>query len=81
MKQLFIGLADILLGKKVHGDMEIMGAENRSHVVATTNYWLARRYESTNFSFPKVEYTCEESCYGGDTWHHLANTVLNVLMH
>jgi len=64
MKQLFIGIADILLGKKVHGDMEIMGAENRSHVVATTNYWLAQRYESTNFSFPKVEYTCEESCYG-----------------
>jgi hypothetical protein len=66
MKQLFIGLADILLGKKVHGNKEIIGAENRSHIVATTNYWLTRRYErsSTNFSFPKVEYTCEESCYG-----------------
>jgi hypothetical protein len=65
MKQLFIGLADILLGKKVHGNKEIIGAENRSHIVATTNYWLTRRYESsTNASFPKVEYTCEESCYG-----------------
>lgn len=64
MKQLFIGLADILLGKKVHGDKEIIGAENRSHVVATTNYWLTRRYENTNFSFPMVDYTCEESCYG-----------------
>ena len=66
MKQLFIGLADILLPKKVNGDKQIIGREMRRQVVAWTNQNLARLHKM-NFTFPNVEYLCEEECYGLNT--------------
>jgi hypothetical protein len=66
MKQLFIGLADILLSKKVNGDKQIIGREKRSQIVARTNKNLARLHKM-NLTFPNVEYLCEEGCYGHNT--------------
>jgi len=63
MKQLFVGLADILLSKKLNGDREIIGRANRSAVVASANRWLAGR-RNKDASFPHVEYRCEMECYG-----------------
>ena len=63
MKQLFIGLADILLSKKLNGDREIIGRAKRSAVVASANRWLAGR-RNKDASFPHVEYRCEMECYG-----------------
>ena len=65
MKQLFVGLADILLSKKLNGDKEIIGSVKRSAVVASTNRWLAER-RNRDASFPHVEYRCEMECYGYD---------------
>jgi len=63
MKQLFVGLADILLSKKLNGDKEIIGRDRRSAVVASANFWLAGR-RNKDASFPHVEYRCEVECYG-----------------
>jgi hypothetical protein len=63
MKQLFIGLADILLSKKLNGDKEIIDKVNKSAVVASVNRWLAGR-RNKDASFPHVEYRCEMECYG-----------------
>jgi hypothetical protein len=63
MKQLFVGLADILLSKKLHRDTQMIRSFNRSRVVASANYWLARRHEEDEY-FPNVQYHCEKECYG-----------------
>lgn len=63
MKQLFVGLADILLSKKLSRDYQMIGRVNRSKVVASANLWLNKRRERDKY-FPFVEYRCEEACYG-----------------
>ena len=63
MKQLFVGLADVLLSTKLNGDAQMIGSVKRSAVVASANRLLASRHEE-DASFPIVEYRCEEECYG-----------------
>ncbi len=66
MKQLFIGLADILLGKKLKNDEQITDSTMRAQFVETANYWLAKRQQN-DASFPTAKYSCEQHCYGMDS--------------
>ena len=45
MKQLYIGLTDILLSKHISNDKEIMDNVQRSNMLSTARYWMKRRYE------------------------------------
>lgn len=65
MKQLFVGLADILLGKKLQNDEQITDSALRKRIVETANYWLAKRRKK-DATFPTVIYSCEQPCYGKD---------------
>ncbi|KAL7477736.1 hypothetical protein ACHAW6_003530, partial [Cyclotella cf. meneghiniana] len=62
MKQLFVGLADILMSKKLKGDAEILGANQRNQIVGLAQYGLRKRREN-NSSYPVVSYRCEDECY------------------
>lgn len=62
-KQLFVGLADILLSKHIRNGKEILGGAKRSKVTAVTNSVLAKRYKNDP-AFPNVQYKCERQCYG-----------------
>ena len=62
-KQLFIGLADILLSKHIQNGKEILDGTYRKTVTALTNSVLAKRYKNDP-SFPNVQYKCESKCYG-----------------
>ena len=65
MKQLYIGLTDILLSKHISNDVEIIGRIHRNQVLDKAQYWMKKRYKSNNGgSFPFVQYRCEEECYG-----------------
>ena len=63
MKQLYIGLADILLSKHISDDKEMKDNVQRSKILANAQYWMNKRRE-TNATFPYVQYQCEEDCYG-----------------
>lgn len=69
MKQLFVGLADILLGKKIQNDVQMTNSTIRVKVVEIANYWLAERHKKDE-SFPIAEYICDNICYGknGASW-------------
>jgi len=64
MKQLYIGLADILLSKHNSGGKEIKDSSMRSKVLATAQHWMDNRHRKKNSTFPFVKYRCEEECYG-----------------
>lgn len=66
MRQLFVGLADILLGKKLKNDAQIINGSLRTQFVETANHWLSQRHKKDE-SFPIAEYSCEQPCYGRDT--------------
>ena len=63
MKQMYIGLADILLSKHIHEDKEMKDKIQRSKFLAEAQDWMINRRE-TNETFPFVQYLCEEECYG-----------------
>eukprot|EP00986_Skeletonema_menzelii_P014544 scaffold9756_cov139-Skeletonema_menzelii.AAC.3 len=63
MKQLYIGLADILMSKHVRKNEEIMGGAQRSAFVSNAQHWMEKRREN-NEKFPFVQYRCEGECYG-----------------
>ncbi|KAL3800413.1 hypothetical protein ACHAW5_009091 [Stephanodiscus triporus] len=48
MKQLFVGLADILLSTKLSRDYQMVGSSNRSKVVASANHYLTERRRRDN---------------------------------
>jgi len=62
-KQLFVGLADILLSKHIQNGKEILDSTYRNTVTALTNSVLAKRYKNDP-NFPNVQYKCERQCYG-----------------
>jgi len=62
-KQLFVGLADILLSKHIQNGKEILDSTYRNTVTAITNSVLAKRYKNDP-NFPNVQYKCERQCYG-----------------
>eukprot|EP00984_Skeletonema_dohrnii_P031131 scaffold23237_cov136-Skeletonema_dohrnii-CCMP3373.AAC.3 len=63
MKQLYIGLADILLSKHISDDRQMRDSQQRKKVLSTAHYWMKKRHE-TNATFPFVQYQCEDECYG-----------------
>jgi hypothetical protein len=63
MKQLYIGLSDILLSKQISGDKEIRNSFERQKVLLNAEHWMDNRRQN-NSSFPFVQYRCEEECYG-----------------
>ena len=65
MKQLFIGLADILLSSHLNEDKEIRDKVQRTKMVLEAQRLLNNRH-NYDPSFPRVIYTCEEECYGND---------------
>lgn len=62
-KQLFIGLADILLSTKLDKDKQMLNASQRRKTVAQAQQWLDRKRKE-NPSFPRVQFTCLDECYG-----------------
>ncbi|KAL3791913.1 hypothetical protein HJC23_010773 [Cyclotella cryptica] len=62
MKQLFVGLADILMSKKLKEDEEILGSHQRNHIVGVAHSLLRQRRENDS-SYPLVSYRCENECY------------------
>jgi hypothetical protein len=66
MKQLYIGLADILLSKHISDGIEIKGRIQRSQVLYITQRKMNNRHRRSNSTFPFVQYRCEEECYGRD---------------
>jgi hypothetical protein len=66
MKQLYIGLSDILLSKQISGDKEIRNAVERNKVLLNAEHWMDNRRRS-NSTFPFVQYRCEQECYGRET--------------
>ena len=64
MKQLYIGLADILLSKHVSNDEEILNSMQRNKILTMAqNLIEKRRLHDT--SFPLVTFGCQpEECYG-----------------
>ena len=63
MKQMYIGLADILMSKHISDDKEIMDNVERSKMLSTARYWVKKRHE-INATFPFVQFHCVEECYG-----------------
>jgi len=63
MKQLYIGLADILLSKHISDDKQMRDSKQRKKMLSTAQYWMKKRHE-TNATFPFVQYQCEDECYG-----------------
>jgi hypothetical protein len=63
MKQLYIGLADILLSKHVSKDVEITNSEQRTKVLNTAQNLIVGR-KLLDKSFPSVTFGCPEECYG-----------------
>ena len=61
-RQLFIGLADILLGQP--SNLEIKSGDIRKVVLAERSDKLAIAHQN-NPSFPKVQFVCTHECYGG----------------
>ncbi|KAL3797926.1 hypothetical protein ACHAWO_001407 [Cyclotella atomus] len=64
MKQLFIGLADILLSKHVSKDKEILNSAQRNKILTMSQHLIeGRRLQDS--SFPSVTFGCQpEECYG-----------------
>jgi hypothetical protein len=65
MKQLYIGLADILLAKHISDDVEIQGADHRKKVLSTAQHEMEKHFreeEERNSTFPFVQYGTQ--CYG-----------------
>ena len=57
MKQLYIGLADILLSKHITDDKQMRDSAQRAKVLSTAQYWMKKRREK-NATFPFVQYQC-----------------------
>ena len=66
MKQMYNGLADILLSKHVSGDEEIVHSNQRNRILQMAETLLVnRRQRIGNSSFPLVIFGCQpELCYG-----------------
>jgi hypothetical protein len=62
MKQLFVGIADIIMSKQMSGGEEIIGSRERNKVISSVQKWVNLRGEK-NSSFPHVSYVCEYECY------------------
>ena len=63
MKQLYIGLADILLSRHISGGIEIMNSSQRMEVMSIAQREMEkRRHREKNSTFPFVQYG--EQCYG-----------------
>jgi hypothetical protein len=60
-RQLFIGLADILLGRP--WNIEILNSKMRSKLTDQTNLELLEHHRNDS-TFPNVQYVCSEDCYG-----------------
>lgn len=63
MKQLFVGMADIILGELLNNNEEILNNTQRSQFVESAQQLLVRQHEKDP-SFPIIEYLCEATCYG-----------------
>ncbi|KAK1740048.1 hypothetical protein QTG54_008998 [Skeletonema marinoi] len=66
MRQLYIGLTDILLSKHISDDKEIIENVQRSKMLSTARYWMNKRHEN-NATFPFVQFRCGDECYGSKT--------------
>ena len=77
MKQMYIGLTDILLSKHISNDKEIMDNVQRSNMLSTARYWMKRRYE-TNATFPFVQFHCGEECYGSKSLDTCSQCITNL---
>ena len=64
MKQLYVGMVDILLSEHVSNGTEITGFDERNEVVSAARQLVRDRLWSRNSTFPKVQYLCERECYG-----------------
>ncbi|KAL3757820.1 hypothetical protein ACHAWU_006128 [Discostella pseudostelligera] len=62
-KQLFVAMADILVGELLNDDEEILISTQRSQFVEMAQQLLASEHEKEP-SFPVIEYRCEAECYG-----------------
>ncbi|KAL7533193.1 hypothetical protein ACHAWF_004378 [Thalassiosira exigua] len=62
-RQLFIGLADIVLGRA--NNVEILNAAMRRKILNQTQQELRIRHER-NPSFPNIQFPCHWQCYGNE---------------
>ena len=63
-KQLYIGLADILLSKHVSNNVEITDSNQRNHIVDMAQSLISER-RRRDTSFPSVIFGCQpDGCYG-----------------
>ena len=62
MKQLYIGLVDILIGKWKN-NREISNSLERDNVLGIKQSVMLKRHEN-NPRFPSVRYSCKNECYG-----------------
>ena len=63
MKQLTIGLADILLSTHIRDDEEMMNSDQRIEILSATHQAMETRRRQANSTFPHVRYTGMQ-CYG-----------------
>lgn len=79
MKQMYIGLVDILLSMHIRDDVEIKDAFQRNEVLATAQYWMdKRRRQENGTTFPIVQYRCERECYGQQTMNLCSSCINNI---
>ena len=75
MKQLYIGLADILLSKHIKGGTEIIGSIHRNEVLSTAQNVMDRRRKKKDAAFPIIRYECEVECYGREALDKCAKCI------
>eukprot|EP00986_Skeletonema_menzelii_P005177 scaffold1819_cov128-Skeletonema_menzelii.AAC.1 len=79
MKQLTIGLADILLSKHIRDDEQMRNAVVRQEFLSTANHEMEkRRSEEENSTFPYVEYV-GPMCYGKEPLNKTCREIINKL--
>lgn len=71
MKQLYIGLVDILIGKHVRQNQEIGNAQERDQFLSIAQSLSSKRHRNDSIRrFPSVQYECKSECYGtGDPYN------------
>ena len=62
-RQLFIGLADVLLSKYIKNGTEILNSTIRNKATEIANAVLEKRHK-TDPTFPHVQFGCNQECYG-----------------
>lgn len=78
-RQLFIGLADILLGRPSKEETKLH--EVRIRTLEESNAEIAHRHRNDTLSFPNVQYKCSDECYGyglkGKNFSELCTSCMN----